>query len=328
MRVRAWVPSALNAMLLRITHETHYDYMPAVKTAQHMAHLQPCNTASQTLLHHSLHITPEPSEQSASTDVFGNTRSFFSLPSSHDSLTVVADSLVRTEPVAASSADSGSLNTTDEKAINPSWEQARERLRYQRENTFKAATEFSFASPYIPRHDDFIAYALPSFTPGRPLMQAAQDLMRRIHTDFAYESQATDVSTPTLKALAMRKGVCQDFAHVMVACLRGLGLPARYVSGYLLTQPPPGQARLVGSDASHAWASVYVPSLSPQYAGRWHDLDPTNNRAPADDYVTLAIGRDYSDVSPLRGVIHGGASHILRVAVTVAPAQESQASTP
>ncbi len=306
-------------MLLNITHETHYDYLPAVKTAQHMAHLMPRNTATQTLIRHTLQINPEPAEQSAATDVFGNTRSFFSLPSSHDSLTVVADSRVQTQAVASEPPDAEPSST------NPTWEQARERLRYQRNNAYKAATEFCFVSPYIPRHENFVAYALPSFTPGRPLLQAAHDLMQRIHTDFAYESQATDVSTPTLQALAMRKGVCQDFAHVMVACLRALGLPARYVSGYLLTQPPPGQPRLIGSDASHAWASVYVPSLTPEKTGRWHDLDPTNNRAPADDYVTLAIGRDYSDVSPLRGVIHGGASHILKVAVTVAPVEENRA---
>ncbi|RYY53865.1 MAG: transglutaminase family protein, partial [Comamonadaceae bacterium] len=168
------------------------------------------------------------------------------------------------------------------------WEVSRERLRYHRGADYDPAAEFLFASPYVPRH-----------------------------ADFDYVSQATDAGTPALEALALRKGVCQDFAHVMLGCLRSLGLPSRYVSGYLLTEPPPGQARLVGSDASHAWVSVYLPRE--QGLGVWTDLDPTNDRAPGDDYVTLAVGRDFSDVSPIRGVIHGGAHHTLQVAVTVAP---------
>ncbi|MGH8831796.1 MAG: transglutaminase-like domain-containing protein, partial [Polaromonas sp.] len=138
--------------------------------------------------------------------------------------------------------------------------------------------------------------------------------MGRIHSTMAYESESTEVHTPALDALKQGKGVCQDFAHIMVACFRAMGLPARYVSGYMLTNPPPGQPRLIGSDASHAWASVYCPGL-----GAWLDFDPTNNRAPSEDYVTLATGRDFLDVSPMRGVIRGGAQHILDVAVTVEP---------
>ena len=145
--------------------------------------------------------------------------------------------------------------------------------------------------------------------------------MRRIHADFDYESESTQINTPALEALAQRKGVCQDFAHIMIACLRSLGLPAKYVSGYLLTVAAPGTVKLTGSDASHAWVSVYVPDLPPR--ARWCDLDPTNNRdgwhSPGEDYVTLAIGRDFSDVSPIRGVIRGGASHTLKVGVTVEP---------
>ena len=143
--------------------------------------------------------------------------------------------------------------------------------------------------------------------------------MRRIHAEFEYETTATDVNTPALEALQLRKGVCQDLAHVMLGCLRSLGLPARYVSGYLLTEPAPGGARLVGADASHAWVSLYLPG--PDGAGQWLDPDPTNDRSPGEDYVVLATGRDYADVSPMRGVIHGGANHTLRVAVTVTPAQ-------
>ena len=189
-----------------------------------------------------------------------------------------------------------------------------------------------FASPYVPRDEAFAEYARVSFTPGRPLLEAAAALMERIHHEFEYDSKSTEVNTPALQALAQRRGVCQDFAHIMVACCRALGLPARYVSGYMLTEPPPGQARLVGADASHAWASVYLPRALPADAppppgsvapaGQWVDLDPTNNRAPGEDYITVATGRDYADVSPVRGVIHGGADHVLSVRVTVAPQEE------
>jgi transglutaminase-like putative cysteine protease len=202
-----------------------------------------------------------------------------------------------------------------------SWEQTREIYRYRSGQRFDAATEFVFASPFVPRHPEFSAYARPSFAPGVGVLAAAQDLMQRIFHDFTYESQSTQINTPALEALAQRKGVCQDFAHIMIACLRAVGVPARYVSGYLLTQPAPGTVKLKGSDASHAWVSVYVPDLPADQ--RWCDLDPTNNRSgwhsPGVDYVTLATGRDFADVSPIRGVIHGGASHTLSVGVTVEP---------
>ncbi len=151
--------------------------------------------------------------------------------------------------------------------------------------------------------------------------------MARIHAEFTCETFSTEFNTPALEALAQRRGVCQDFAHILIACLRAMGVPARYVSGYLLTQPPPGQPRLIGSDASHAWVSVYLPDLPGAAEGLgWYDLDPTNNRSgwgsPGEDYVTLALGRDFSDVSPMRGVIHGGARHTLMVAVTVQPVHE------
>nr|WP_315427635.1 transglutaminase family protein [uncultured Albidiferax sp.] len=291
-------------MQLEITHETHYAYQPAVETAQHVAHLRPPSTAHQQLLSHTLKISPTPSQLTQSLDVYGNLCSFFSLQAVHEHLSVVARSLVRTsQPIWAQSA--------------LTWEQVRERFRYQAGAQFNAASEFVFASPYVPRHPDFVAYARPSFGPGVPLLAAAQNLMERIYTDFTYSSESTEVNTPAVEALALRKGVCQDFAHIMVACLRAMGLPARYVSGYLLTHPAPGQPRLIGSDASHAWASVYVPDQSGDLG--WCDFDPTNNRTPGEDYVTLATGRDYSDVSPMRGVIHGGASHTLSVAVTVMP---------
>ena len=291
-------------MLLHVTHETHYDYSPAVKTAQHMSHLKPAHNAQQQVLEHELIIDPEPDQRSEAIDVYGNTRAFFSLQTRHEELKVVARSLVATSVPSLPRCDM-------------TWEEVQERLRYHRSAAYDPAAEFVFRSPYVPRHEEFLAYARPSFTPGRPILDAARDLMERIHADFEYEAEATDVSTPALEALALRKGVCQDFAHVMLACLRSLGLPARYVSGYLLTEPPPGKSRLVGSDASHAWVSLYVPGDGTP--GAWTDLDPTNRRAPGEDYVTVATGRDYSDVSPIRGVLHGGANHKLHVAVTVAP---------
>jgi transglutaminase-like putative cysteine protease len=292
-------------MLLHVLHETAYDYAPPVKTAQHMAHLKPAHNALQQLLSHRLQITPAPAQQTECVDMYGNARTFFSLQSAHDRLTVVSESVVSTAAPAV-----------PENAM--AWEDVRERMRYHRAARYDPAAEFAFSSPYVPRHEDFLAYARTSFEPGRPLLDAARELMARIHADFAYETTATDVGTPALQALALRKGVCQDFAHVMLGCLRSLGLPARYVSGYLLTEPPPGQPRLVGSDASHAWVSIYLPDAHGE-RGQWTDLDPTNDRAPGEDYVRLAIGRDYSDLSPIRGVIHGGANHTLKVAVTVTP---------
>jgi transglutaminase-like putative cysteine protease len=298
-------------MLLHVVHETAYAYTPRVKTAQHMAHLTPADDGAQRLMHHRLRITPEPALLTGSVDVYGNRRSFFSLQAAHDSLSVVAESVVAT---------AGTPPRPQELA----WEDARERMRYHRAAHYDPATEFVFASPYVPRHEDLAAYARPSFPPGRALMQACEELMQRIHTDFAYATSVTDVGTPALQALALRKGVCQDFAHVMLGCLRSLGLPARYVSGYLLTEAAPGHDRLVGSDASHAWVAVYQPAA--EGPGAWAEFDPTNNRAPGEDYVRLAVGRDYSDVSPMRGVIHGGGKHTLKVAVTVTPVDAARAA--
>jgi transglutaminase-like putative cysteine protease len=303
-------------MLLQVIHETRYDYTPAVENAHHVVHLRPASSERQQVLRHQLQISPTPAQAREVADVYGNLSTFFSFQSSHERLQVVADSVISTSP--AWSEDSPS----------PPWERVREHFRYHAAAAWDPASEFLFASPYVPRDDAFAEFARPSFAAGRPLIEAAQDLMQRIHRHMVYESLSTEVSTPALQALAQRKGVCQDFAHIMVACCRAIGLPARYVSGYLLTEPPPGQQRLIGSDASHAWASVYCPAstgageIDRSRAGRWLDFDPTNDRAPGEDYVTLATGRDFLDVSPLRGVIRGGARHTLNVAVTVAPLED------
>lgn len=305
-------------MLLRVVHETRYRYNPAVENAHHVVHLKPASRQGQTLLSHSLNVDPAPVKQREAQDVYGNTRTYFSLQSSHESLTVVAESLVSTTPV-------NPLQSEGMPAM-AAWEQVREQFRYRAGAAYDSASEFLFASPYVPRHDAFVEFARPSFVAGRPLPEAAYDLMGRIHAHMQYEAEITEVNTPALEALQLGKGVCQDFAHIMVACCRAMGLPARYVSGYLLTNPPPGQPRLIGSDASHAWASVYCPAAASEggatsISGQWLDFDPTNNRAPGEDYVTLATGRDFLDVSPMRGVIRGGAHHVLDVAVTVEPVE-------
>ncbi|MDM0042197.1 transglutaminase family protein [Variovorax sp. J22G21] len=297
-------------MLLHVTHETRYDYVPPVETAQHLAHLKPLATASQRLVSHQLVITPEPVQRSESPDVYGNARAFFALDTTHEELVVTAESVVETSQP--------QLGPNAERALP--WEQVRERFRYRKGTRYDAASEFVYPSPYVPRHDDFAAYARPSFAAGEPLFDVAMDLCLRIYREFQYDADSTEVNTPAVDALAQRRGVCQDFAHIMIACFRTMGLPARYVSGYLLTQPPPGQPRLVGADASHAWVSVYLPGLDGP--GDWADFDPTNGRQPGEDYVALAIGRDYSDVSPMRGVLHGGARHTLKVGVTVRPLEE------
>ena len=308
-------------MLLHITHTTTYRYDPLVSTAQHMVHVLPHSSETQTVSESSLHISPEPASRNDAVDVYGNVRTFFSLPVAHEVLTITAHSVVDTHFLPYPPAQA--LDT-------PAWEKVRAHFVYHAGAAWDAATEFVFASTYVQPHPDFAEYARASFTPGRPVLIAACDLMHRIHTEFTYASASTDVNTPALEALKKRQGVCQDFAHILLSCLRTLGLAARYVSGYLVTEVPEGKTRLIGSDASHAWVSVYVPDVQDDGTlathGQWFDLDPTNDRwgllSPGIDFVTLATGRDYADVSPVRGVIHGGASHTLEVGVTVQPASE------
>lgn len=304
-------------MRLHILHTTTYHYVPPVDTAQHMAHLLPRHTPNQVVEQADLRIDPTPAARRDAIDVYGNTRSFFSLPSRHERLCIEASSTVHTQ---AQPCDEAVLETS------PAWEKVRSHFVYHAGAAWDAATEFTFASAHVQPHADFAQYARASFTPQRPLLAAAIDLMQRIHRDFTYASHSTDVHTPALQALAQRRGVCQDFAHILLSCLRTLGVAARYVSGYLLTEPPQGQPRLIGSDASHAWVSLYVPDATEgglATQGRWFDLDPTNNRwglhSPGEDYVCVAWGRDFADVSPVRGVIHGGTSHTLEVGVTVTP---------
>ena len=298
-------------MRLRITHDTRYRYEPPVLTAVHMTHLTPPPTRCQDRLDARLQVHPQPASITESLDIYRNVRTFFEIASPHDELLVRASSLVETyapDPVGSTLA----------------WDAVRDSFVYHVGAEWHPAAEFIYPSHYVHPGEVFADYARPSFPPGRPLIDAARELMQRVHQDFTYASRSTEINTPAAEALAQRRGVCQDFSHVMLACLRSLGLPARYVSGYLLTQPPPGQPRLVGSDASHAWVAVFLPDVAAQYGGHgWYDLDPTNDRhgwgAPGEDFVRLAVGRDYADISPMRGVIHGGAGHELDVGVTVEP---------
>jgi len=328
-------------MLLRITHETRYDYAPGVDTAQHMAHLQPPDTPYQSVLSHRIDVAPPCADFDTRQDAFGNHRSYWAMSSHHQSMEVSAHSEVHTHgpqgdlvDAMARASDAAGNAGADVEALalarraGQPWEAARDLFCYAAGQATDAVSEFSYASHHAPVDAAFAAYAAASFCAGRPLAAAACELMERIHRDFVYEALSTEISTPALEVLADRHGVCQDFAHVLLACLRSMGLAARYVSGYMLTEPPPGQPRLTGADASHAWVAVYLPDLGGARGlphGGWLDLDPTNNRAglgtPGQDYVRLAVGRDFADVSPLRGVLQGGANHTLQVRVTVAPVE-------
>ena len=307
-------------MLLEITHDTHYSYDPNVEIAQHFAHLKPASMGSQRVLKTEIEVSPKPSWSEESIDNYGNIFTFFSLQNRHSNLSIVAKSLIETR---------SDIITGPKPEDTPAWELVREYFRYHSNTKWDAASEFLFTSPFIALRPEFAEFARANFTTGRPILEAAIDLTQRIYGEFHYVTKSTDIGTPALKALEKREGVCQDFAHILIASLRSIGLPSKYISGYILTNPPPGQPRLIGGDASHAWVSIYVPSIDANgqlSTGLWCDLDPTNNRwgytTPGDDYVHLAEGRDYADVSPIRGVIHGGADHILDVAVTVRPIEQ------
>jgi transglutaminase-like putative cysteine protease len=249
-----------------------------------------------------LRIKPRPATRTERVDFFGNILCFFTIREPHKELVVEARSEVIMESNGAA---------WPERPIP--WEEAVKSIPEDHTPAGLEAYQFGFESPRIRLRPEFAAYALESFTPGRPMPDALRDLTARIHKDFRFDSKVTNVRTPPEEVFKKRRGVCQDFAHLQIACLRSLNLAARYVSGYLRTYPPPGQPRLVGVDASHAWVSAYCPGIG------WLDVDPTNNVVPKNGHVTLAWGRDYGDVSPLRGLILGGGAHTLKVAVDMNP---------
>jgi transglutaminase-like putative cysteine protease len=289
--------------VLSVSHRTTYRYSTYVATAQHLATIRPQNCAWQHVISHEESIEPKPLYIKNRLDTFGNDVLYFSLESPHRSLQMISETTVELMPRWASL----------DPASTPAWDAVAPTMRFRAGAAFHPETEFCFASPNIGLRQDLRDYALESFPAGRPLAEGAIDLMHRIHADFEYRPTATSYDTPAHSAFEIRRGVCQDFAQVMIGCLRALGLPARYVSGYLRNDPPPGQERLIGADASHAWVSVFCPGSG------WIDLDPTNDVLADLEHVTLAIGRDYSDVSLLRGMILGGGSHRVDVGVTVIP---------
>lgn len=288
-------------MLYQIEHTTLYEYQSSVSLCHNQAYLLPRETPSQTCLTSELRIDPQPSDLIERSDFFGNRRVYFAVEQPHQEQKVTMLGQVRIL---------GELSLfSSGQAI--SWELARDRLAGDRSRNLLEACPFLYPSRHIPTSPALADYARRSFPPGRLLLDAVKELVARIHCDFIYDPGFTTIATPLDEVLEHRRGVCQDFAHLAIGCLRSLGLAARYVSGYLETLPPPGKTRLVGADASHAWISVLVPG------GGWVDFDPTNDQQVSEHHLTVAWGRDFADVVPLKGVAFGGGEHKLKVAVDV-----------
>lgn len=286
-------------MRYRVTHTTTYEYEELVSIGHNELRLEPRSAPRQQCLATALAIEPTPAVLATELDYFGNRTSFFTLQEPHHRMQVTARSDLEIASVRPPRA-----------AATPPWEALREWIRTQRSEEALSALEMSFDSPLVPAEPEYAEYARECFGAERPILEAAIDLTSRIHADFEYRQGATSVTTPVAEVFARRHGVCQDFAHLELACLRALGLPARYVSGYLHTRRS-GRERLVGSDASHAWVSVWCGDVG------WIDLDPTNDLVTGEEHVTLAWGRDYGDVAPIKGVILGGGEHTVEVAVEV-----------
>ncbi|MBV8469612.1 MAG: transglutaminase family protein [Burkholderiaceae bacterium] len=314
---------AAPARRLRVRHETRYDYEESVELAHHVAFLCPRETPWQQVGAWRLSIAPLPNgwvgaglfaeqdaftRQQLSRDPFGNTRLVFSHAQVHDYLQVGSGFEATLQDRPAPQADLG-----------PHWREVAESLRYHAGAVRTEAVEFTLGSPFAPTSAALAEFARQAFDGSCSVAGGAVALMTQIHTEFKYEPLSTHVGTRAPEALAQRRGVCQDFAHVMIAACRSIGLAARYVSGYLLTHPRAGQPRLIGADASHAWVEVWCPQQG------WLALDPTNKVFANQDHVTLAWGRDYADVAPLRGVIRGSGATKLTVAVTVEPVENARA---
>jgi transglutaminase-like putative cysteine protease len=294
-------------MKYRIIHNTGYKYSAPASLSQNELVLHPRQTPSQEVIDCRLSIVPKPQYMHCRTDYFGNTVHVFMVQHPHNELAMSATSIVSTSrPVIPA------LEATEP------WEIVALRLATHKQSIELEASQFVFASPLITVNSSALAFAQPSFPPGTPVLAGAADLVRRIFTEFAYDKSASTVDTTVEQVLVNKKGVCQDFAHLAISCLRGLGLAARYVSGYMETIPPPGKPKLVGADASHAWISVFVPDFG------WVDLDPTNNLITNETYITVAWGRDYGDVAPVKGVVMGGGVHMLSVMVDVRTQNEGE----
>jgi len=290
----------MKKLLYEITHTTTFDYLGDVSVSHHLLKLAPRQYFRQDCLSHNLEIIPQPATLSVHRDYFANASHFVGIESPHQQLAIKSRSRVAV-----------ALTFVPEPLETPPWETVRSRCRDDHSGRSLEAHEFTYPSPLVPLGDDFADYARISFPAERPVLDAVSDLTRRIHEDFTFDAGATTVTTPVADVFKSRRGVCQDFAHFQMACLRSIGLPARYVSGYIETDPPPGGTKLRGADASHAWVSFFCPSIG------WLDLDPTNDCLPSLRHITIGWGRDYGDVSPIRGVLVGGQNQTLRVSVDV-----------
>ena len=291
----------MERLTYRIQHTTNYHYSSPVRICHNLVMLTPRSDAFTEVVSHRLQIRPTPPILNRHEDYFGNLVHAFSIEDSHRQLTVTSTGRVRV-----------SSRVIQDAA--PAWNEVRQQIASQADPRWLDACRFAFNSPRIRVAPDYANYAAPSFPPGREIVQAALELTSRIHRYFTYDPKATTVDTPTSVAFGLRKGVCQDFSHVQIACLRSLGLCARYVSGYLRTKSPPGRPRLIGNDQSHAWISLYCG----QDLG-WVDFDPTNDCLANNLHIPIAWGRDYTDVAPIRGVFLGGGEHRLEVSVDVLP---------
>ena len=286
-------------MKYRVVHTTRYRYSQPVTLCHNEAHLRPRSFGGQRCIDSRLSVEPTAALVHDRTDFFGNPVTYFAVQEPHDTLIVTANSNVELTPPPA---------PCDFEASAP-WDTMTLRLAQSLLPAVIEARHLVLDSPMILTSADLAAFAYGSFSAGRPLLAAVCDLSQRIHHEFVYDPHFSTIATPLSEVLTLRRGVCQDFAHLAIGCLRSLGLPARYVSGYLQSVPPPGQPRLVGADTSHAWFAVFDPDNG------WVDFDPTNNQIVSDQHVTTAWGRDYSDVTPLKGVVFGGGAHTLEVAV-------------
>jgi transglutaminase-like putative cysteine protease len=286
----------------KVVHSTEYFYGDTVPLCHNVLHLRPRETERQRVLSHSISITPSPASRSERLDFFGNPVTWFTLAEPHNALKIVMRCEVEVKTYEAPTG-----------LFWPAWEQVVRMLRELRRPDMLDARQFTFDSTYVAANPELVEYARPSFAPGRSLLDCVMELTRRIYADFTFDSGATTIGTPVLDVLHHRHGVCQDFAHLEIGCLRSMGLAARYVSGYLVTRPPPGRPRLVGADNSHAWIAVFFPDYG------WIDFDPTNGIIPSAAHITLAWARDYDDISPVRGVVVGGHQHSLAVSVDVEP---------
>lgn len=296
-----------------VVHETRYRYQSKVSLSQQYLHMTPRPFAYQDTDAHVLWLDPAVDEGAAGSDYFGNLTRHVALTVPHDHLLVHAASTVTLHARPTLDQIAGSLPWETVRAIVQADHGEGEGAAVRLHGAALEARRYLYASPKVAWFAELAAYARASFTSGRPLLDAALDLTRRIFADFAFDSRATDISTPLEQVWHGRRGVCQDFAQLMIGCLRSLGLPARYISGYILTHPLPGQPRLVGADASHAWVSVWCPVLG------WIDFDPTNRCLVQHEHITLGWGRDFSDVTPMRGIVLGGGQQKLDVQVTVTP---------